>query len=106
MKNVRFYQLLRRVTDARGQPVWTVERIAEAIYCGRVTVSDALNNKARRGRRTRPKLVKFFKKQFPELEAPAQVPNWRELLAVLGWDEAGTVREVPCGKLHVEHSQP
>jgi len=34
MKNSRFYWLIEQPRDAQGKRMWTVERIALAIYCG------------------------------------------------------------------------
>lgn len=95
MKNLKFYSLLRSVRDAKGRPLWTVGRIAETIYASRATVSDALNNRSRRGRVTRVKLVKFFKREFSG--------TWRQILAALEWDENGRI--VPRGKSHVEQTE-
>ena len=98
MKNPRFAWLIREPRNERGKPLWTVGRIAEAVYCSRHAVEDAVTNNATRGRLTRPKLVKFFKKEFPK--------TWPEILVALGWDEGGrmmtTRQSVPCGMAQVE----
>jgi hypothetical protein len=98
MINKKFHWLLREPRDVRGRPVWTIGRVAEAIYCNRATVNDALNNVAPRGRQTRPKLVKFFRKEFPD--------TWPQILDALSWDARGEIKQpVPCGKSQVEQSE-
>jgi hypothetical protein len=101
-ENRKFYWLLRAIKDERGKRIWTTQTLAEAIYCTRPRLTDVLNNKADipgRGKRLRPILVKFFKKEFPE-DGQAGV-TWRQLIAALGWDANGNLcpgeQKVPCG---------
>jgi hypothetical protein len=83
MNNKKFHWLIREPRDARGKPLWTVAKIAQAIYCNRCRVTDALNNKAGHGAQTRPKLARFFKEKFPN--------TWEQILESLGWDKDGKI---------------
>ena|SRR5579859_909726 len=98
MKNGRFYWLLAQPKDHRGKRLWTLERIAEHICSGRAHVNEVINNKPGRagalGKRTRRRLVKFFKENFQS--------SWPDILASLGWNEAGG--RIPCRTFADEHS--
>ncbi len=91
IRNGRFHYLLEQPKDSAGERLWTVEKVAEAIYSSRAHVTEVLNNKPGRGGKTRLKLVRFFKQNFT---------FWRDMLAALGWDEDGGI--VPQGTFHVE----
>src|SRR4051812_23447348 len=96
MKNRKLHWLLREPKDERGKPLWTVEKIAEAIYCNRSRVTDTLNNKPGHGAQTRPKLRKFFRKHFPD--------TYEQLIESLGWGEGSKTktRKVTRETFHVE----
>jgi len=93
-KNKLFYRLLRAVKDPSGKhPLWTVEKIAAAIYVNRSHLNDVLNNKPGHGGQTRPKVARFFKANFEQSAA---------ILQSLGWDGEGNI--VPHGTLDVQQS--
>jgi hypothetical protein len=86
MRNPKFKWLLSEPRGADGRPLWTVGKVAQAIYSNRAHVTEVLLNREGRGGNTRRKLVRFFKENFH---------NWKELIDALGWDEAGN--KVPQG---------
>lgn len=87
MKNTEFHNLLRRRRDEGGRPLWSIGKIAEHLYLNRSRLSGVFNNDdARRGGQTRPKLIKFFKREFEGTE-----PNWQQLLKALNWNEDSSV---------------
>jgi len=84
MKNRKFHFLLRSLRTANGER-WTVGRIAETIYVGRSRLNDVFNNAPGQGAMTRPKVVRFLGEHLADKKA--------ELLAALGWDGEGNIRE-------------
>ena len=94
--------LAGRVTCANcgntGHRRLTVGRIAEAIYVSRPRLNEVLNNKAGRGALTRPKVVRYLEREFPERKA--------ELLAALGWDEDGNLVTPHPGPLPIASPTP
>jgi hypothetical protein len=81
MKNRDFLDLLH----AEG---YNIQKVADGIYSGYAHVNQVLLNRTvhnpNLGLRTRVKLVKFIKEKFKTHPA---------MLAALGWDEAGNVRQ-------------
>jgi hypothetical protein len=88
MKNAKFNWLLKERRDARGKRLWTIAKVADAIYTNRAHVTDVLNNKPQHGAQTRPKLVKFFKKEFPD--------TWPQIIDALGWTDTGNLLADCC----------
>jgi hypothetical protein len=101
MNNKKLHWLIGEQREGR-RPKWTVAKIAAAIYSGRAHVTQVLNNEPGRGGQTRAKLIKFFRKEFPETS--------EQILESLGWVRAGlaivpvgpSVEKVPGGTFHVE----
>lgn len=91
MRNERFFYLIEQPRDGNGKKLWTLGRIAEAIYSSRSHVSQVINGKSGRGAYTRKRLVKFFKLNFT---------CWRDILLSLGWNEQGKI--VPRGSSTLE----
>lgn len=93
-KNHLFYQLLHAVHDPSGRrPRWTIEKIAAELYLNRSRLNDVINNKPGHGAHTRPKLVRFFRKNFEQ---------WPAILQALGWDNTGKI--VSHGTLQIGNS--
>ncbi|HEX3800278.1 MAG TPA: hypothetical protein VH413_16400 [Verrucomicrobiae bacterium] len=90
-------------------PLWTIETVAREIVINRSRLTEIFNNKPHRGGKSRPRIVAFFKRQFPK--------TWPAILETLGWDERGNLLTGPTRrridvarkirrtrKLHVQHS--